>query len=729
MSVDFIEGTDYVRVDRWVGLSISDPGYHFQMRSWDGVAYHLYFDKLEPEETARVSYVVTSDAPGACPLTYKLIVVRPHFFLSASSVEEIRYGEQADIYIEARNPCEWIPPPLPDSVTYSASIISGIQYGVLLNTLTNDSGSTLQGLQHEQGFLSTLAFIADGIMPDSVVEVRIKVNTSDTRIQAVELSININPGCLVVSLSPNQIALGDTANIILENKLPNGTRVPYPADRTFEIWINNGEQYGILQSNSGDVGSDIYGQQPFKFIAADSIDTDSVRVEIEAWMPSGGGGVADAISLGTNDTLHTTGTMSKTQAVSDAKRGSHLTLISAKEKVLNRSIAKLRKRLTVIGEKTGNKSRFDHIIAKVEARLLNRDGQTDNTIPKTQKPSAKTEQMVTNDLDEGESCGRPVADVIIQIKPELIVTIPQNEFHIKSDPEMPDLKEITATVKNYHGKVKYHSQLNVEWQPPGTDLQTTKGYGETKENYIEADAQKQTSLPITWQTGIRGGSSTDLYVQAVLPNKILSKTEKNKFKIIGCNPTNAVFKTAIENTDVEETDVPAFEAIVYLESQFQHFKPCPGFPYQGIDHNDIGICQINKPRNGDIIWDWRENILRGGAIFNEKKGYVNGYASALKAGKVLRPDGKALYPLTEDQLDWYEVDKIYNPTTLTAEMLLKETIQKYNKGAYWRWLPNDKQDLSGPGQWIAEPPNNYCESVWNYITNHPSDWNTNHSCE
>jgi hypothetical protein len=85
--------------------------------------------------------------------------------------------------------------------------------------------------------------------------------------------------------------------------------------------------------------------------------------------------------------------------------------------------------------------------------------------------------------------------------------------------------------------------------------------------------------------------------------------------------------------------------------------------------------------------------------------------------------------LTEDQLDWYEVDKIYNPTPLTTEMLLKETIQKYNKGAYWRWKPDNTKIPEGSGKWIAEPPNNYCESVWNIISNHSFDRNTDHSCE
>jgi hypothetical protein len=77
-----------------------------------------------------------------------------------------------------------------------------------------------------------------------------------------------------------------------------------------------------------------------------------------------------------------------------------------------RSIEKLRKRLNAIREKAKNKSQFDKIIAKMEARFVGTNGTTKNTIV-APKSLAKAEQIVMS-VEEGESCELPVADVTIK---------------------------------------------------------------------------------------------------------------------------------------------------------------------------------------------------------------------------------------------------------------------------------------------------------------------------
>jgi hypothetical protein len=300
------------------------------------------------------------------------------------------------------------------------SIESGMQYGVLKNTSTNDSGSILQGLPHEEGTLNSVVFIANGMIPDSIVEVRIKVNTSDPRIQPGELSIKINPGCLAITIAPDKMAPGDTVNIILENKLPNGTRVPYPADQIFNIWMNTDEQYGRLRCiSNNDEGSYVYGQQPFEFIAADDIDTDSIVVAIEASLSSGGiaGSIVGTLGM-------PAGLMLKMQASKSELGITGSTRAAIMERNTARSYEKLRKRLNAIREKAKNKSQFDKIIAKVEARLASTNEVTNNTIV-AQKSLAKSGSIAMS-VEEGEHCELPIADVTI--KKECTICEPLNKM-------------------------------------------------------------------------------------------------------------------------------------------------------------------------------------------------------------------------------------------------------------------------------------------------------------
>jgi hypothetical protein len=68
----------------------------------------------------------------------------------------------------------------------------------------------------------------------------------------------------------------------------DGSLTPYPDDQLFYVWMNTDESYGTLQSGWGQQGSWLFGGQPFKFIAAESISADSVIVRLEAEASSGG---------------------------------------------------------------------------------------------------------------------------------------------------------------------------------------------------------------------------------------------------------------------------------------------------------------------------------------------------------------------------------------------------------------------------------------------------------
>jgi hypothetical protein len=112
------EGTEYVRVIR--ESDGANVGNQFVICPWKNPdRYILLFDQREPDTTAWVTVTVTNNGYCYMPGQLTYIVVRPQFSISVSSVEEIRYGEQADIFAEALNQCGGTSPGLPNTVTYN----------------------------------------------------------------------------------------------------------------------------------------------------------------------------------------------------------------------------------------------------------------------------------------------------------------------------------------------------------------------------------------------------------------------------------------------------------------------------------------------------------------------------------------------------------------------------------------------------------------------------------
>jgi hypothetical protein len=202
----------------------------------------------------------------------------------------------------------------------------------------------------------------------------------------------------------------------------NNSIVPYPEEQEFNIWINANESYGKLVTQIGEEGTSVCGIQPFTFVASDTISADSVIVELEAWPTPSCGGVASSIISGVKgekDTLPEgtgripSGLMMKMQANRSEIGITGSTQASAKERITTRSMEKLRKRLYAIREKSNNKSQFDRIIEKIEARLAGTNRVTKNTII-TPKPLANIGQIAMSVAEGSAVCDPPVATVTIK---------------------------------------------------------------------------------------------------------------------------------------------------------------------------------------------------------------------------------------------------------------------------------------------------------------------------
>src|SRR5437762_1329939 len=122
-------------------------------------------------------------------------------------------------------------------------------------------------------------------------------------------------------------------------------------------------------------------------------------------------------------------------------------------------------------------------------------------------------------------------------------------------------------------------------------------------------------------------------------------------------------------------------AICWQESRWRQFL-ADGSPMKNSNPNgttDWGCMQINQATKPQI-WHWPTNVSAAQGIWAGKQ-------SAAHAHLNLHP------PFTDD-------------------MLLNETIQRYNGGSYYRWNDASKR-------WDAAPPNGYVASVRQIMTQKP----------
>jgi hypothetical protein len=214
-------------------------------------------------------------------------------------------------------------------------------------------------------------------------------NSCDEGVDLPWLSVEIpdmpqyDQNCFVMSVSSNKIHPGEKVGITIEQVDCLGNLVQFPADQIFSMWMNIDAKYGKLRC-SGSEGSNVFGQQPFEFIAADIIDVDSIVVDIGASL---GGGMASSIKPG-NDTLRLSGPLMSSKQVTEAKK-------DAVSKEMNSLQSQLNKETV----KKGDENQQDKLSRRLEqfkARLAYRPAKTpagkQNTLASV-KQIAKTSSM------------------------------------------------------------------------------------------------------------------------------------------------------------------------------------------------------------------------------------------------------------------------------------------------------------------------------------------------
>jgi hypothetical protein len=171
------------------------------------------------------------------------------------------------------SPTSWSPATDPITLT----IVRGSQYASIHQSTGGSDTKIGYTVITMASHMADYSIVYDGVLPDSsaewvVVEAR---SNGMSKMDSVPI-----PGRPIVTISPSEISTGEIAKVTATLDWPGSGSI-FP---TWEAGIISGEDYGMLLTDTawwGTVGKYFqFIDIPFWFMAADSIDSDSVMVEI-----------------------------------------------------------------------------------------------------------------------------------------------------------------------------------------------------------------------------------------------------------------------------------------------------------------------------------------------------------------------------------------------------------------------------------------------------------------
>ncbi|MDP3831894.1 MAG: hypothetical protein Q8Q47_11530, partial [Ignavibacteriaceae bacterium] len=186
--------------------------------------------------------------------------------------EEITTGEEAELYLFI----DYCPPP---GTKINIEIIKGQKYGGLIDPYTNEKSKIITNLDHMFGY-AWVDYVADSLSAVATDSVIFRVTTTDPEIVPKEAILIIKPPPLKVIIDPPQLTAGDTVDIIIKKRNPDGSLEDFPPNQEFEIAKLEGCLFGdvLIGDSLNYYFAD--AKQPVKFVVADSLVSDSGVVKL-----------------------------------------------------------------------------------------------------------------------------------------------------------------------------------------------------------------------------------------------------------------------------------------------------------------------------------------------------------------------------------------------------------------------------------------------------------------
>jgi len=204
----------------------------------------------------------------------------------------------------------------------------------------------------------------------------------------------------------------------------------------------------------------------------------------------------------------------------------------------------------------------------------------------------------------------------------LKVEPPGPKFPIAEQCEMPKVT-VTAELQNVTPGPKV--QLQYQWKV--TLSFNGQGCSNATQRVIKHDDITRTGATNKLQipfTQVRGGSLTISVTVAVAGNSLTASTKD--LLVTGTNPSvGALAGAAAPNQ--------AFRKLIRVESGLRQFQSdtCPLFSGDGF--GGVGLCQLTSPApTDDQIWNWKENVKGGWALYQQKEAVARAYPKSVREG-------------------------------------------------------------------------------------------------
>ncbi|MFZ1081783.1 MAG: hypothetical protein WAO19_07645, partial [Candidatus Kryptoniota bacterium] len=672
-------------------------------------------------------------------------------------------------------------------------------------------------------------YFSDGAYPGDMQKIAVTVTDANNPSKSGGANLFVE-GDIVVQVTPSQISPGDTASIVVMHRNWDGSLSDFSPDQSFEVGIDSGSAYGTILSSGSTGGYFASIPQPFQFIAADSINADSVMVSIRvgyqpavasSTVPGGKGKLGQnmkAKSPTINASIESSGiktsakkmsvTATEHKSVSDdnsftmpdygsgwveIKKAGHFYVYATPDTINDSGSTTIHvqaqdennENMSYSGKVqiSASPSEYGHLgnssiipaamqkgvvkgkqetlqsvnVAKKRLATMGdsvvvvdygtaQSGQVIYTADGIAPDSSISIAITVTAVDQTSLTGK--AAVLIT-GPKLIILQPtanSTNQEITHEPLMPTVT-CQAQLQNYTGV-----QVTYNWMYSTADTlleKTTDGdplpprysgvgfFGNTS---ATGSNVSEWTVPFN---GIFTGGKTLLIVNATTKEGKIHSDTVYANSIVGDNPLNPAEVKA--GLSLEE------QVIVYKESspKWKQFN-------EGSNNNDeynvkgnpiygppggFGLMQLDNPPASEAeLWNWKDNLSAGTSLFAQEVAGAAGYANRVRSGKTWYQDNSKYWHASDPvPFSWYgEVSPSGNHILQVAypnardlnqgAELLKEAFQRYNGGAYWRWIPHLVGNSKSQGDWEKGTSSNYGDNAWNFYQdvlngNPPPDWN------
>ena len=486
--------------------------------------------------------VIKTDSATAYPAT--------GYVVSAESfgVEEINTGEEVfmELNVLSDHSCSFC---LPLYETYNAEIIKGGEYGNLIDPVSGESVQSLTGIEQytfgpgQPCGVAGLDYIADSISADAEDSIIIRISTSDPQIQPTDKLFLIRPSPIFVTITPDTLAPGDTASIIIKKRNPDGTIEDFPPDQTFEIGIAEGCLGNLFACDEEDcyLEPHFYGipnSVPVYFVA--DVSADSGTVKIRVGLIDDGGIISAGIAAPDGPTGF-------------KKIGKEKPKVAMKK---NRSVEEKAAFIKDVKSKINNSALSVSEKQKMVEKL--------NTLT---SPNVESSACFVGDFVESTFSNK---NIVVNSKPELIIIIPTTttiDSFITANPAMPKLI-IKAQMKYYNkAEFTFNWKYVISWI--NDERNSHRTVKETFEGNEPGFLSNSSEWEINWNNEIRGGDIDTLFVTVFDGPKVYEDTVINPYRILGTNPTPEEIKDGLT---IQE------QIVVYLESRPKWHQFNNGYP-------------------------------------------------------------------------------------------------------------------------------------------------------